>query len=68
MRNQFSRYFIKTGKIDKKYGKLMAQLYDWRQTGDYESLYEFTEDSVNLLFEPVNEMIGIIENEIKNGQ
>lgn len=66
MRNQFSRYFIKTGKLDKKYGKLLVQLYDWRQKGDYENLYDFTEDTVNLLFEPVNEMIGIIENEIKN--
>ncbi|MCX6322348.1 MAG: hypothetical protein NTX93_11190 [Bacteroidia bacterium] len=28
MRNQFSRYFIKTGKLDKKYGKLLVQLYD----------------------------------------
>lgn len=66
MRNQFSRYFIKTGKLDKKYGKLLIQLYDWRQKGDYENLYDFTEDTVNPLFEPVNEMIGIIENEIKN--
>jgi uncharacterized protein (UPF0332 family) len=65
MRNQFSRYFIKTGKIDKKYGKLLVQLYDWRQKGDYENLFDFTEDTVTLLFEPVNEMIGIIEHEIK---
>ena len=65
MRNQFSRYFIKTGKLDKKYGKLLVQLYDWRQKGDYENLFDFTGDTVNLLFEPVNEMIGIIENEIK---
>ena len=38
MRNQFSKLFIKTGKLDKKYGKLLAQLYDWRQKGDYENL------------------------------
>ena len=66
MRNQFSKYFIKTGRLDKKYGKLLAQLYDWRQKGDYENLDDFTEDTVNLLFEPVNEMIGMIENELKN--
>jgi uncharacterized protein (UPF0332 family) len=66
MRNQFSRYFIKTKKLDKKYGKLLVQLYDWRQKGVYENLYDFTEDTVNLLFEPVKEMIGIIENEITN--
>lgn len=66
MRSQFSKYFIKTGKLDKKYGKLLVQLYDWRQKGDYENLYDFTEDAVNQLFEPVGEMIEIIETEIKN--
>ena len=56
---------LKTGKIDKKYGKLLAQLYDWRQKGDYENIYDYDEDSVKPLFEPVNEMIDIINQEIK---
>jgi uncharacterized protein len=43
MRNQFSKLFIKTGKLDNKYGKLLVLLYDWRQKGDYENLYDFTE-------------------------
>ena len=68
MRSQFSKHFIKTGKLDKKYGKLLVQLYDWRQKGDYENLYDFTEYDVNQLFVPVDEMIGIIENEIRNPQ
>jgi uncharacterized protein (UPF0332 family) len=66
MRNQFSKLFIKTGKLDKKYGKLLVQLYDWRQKGDYENLYDFTEETVNLLFDPVKEMIDAIVTEIKN--
>lgn len=66
MRTQFSKYFIKTGKLDKKYGKLLVQLYDWRQQGDYENLFDFSEDTVNQLFEPVKEMLATIENEIKN--
>ena len=64
MRNQFSKVFIKTGKLDKKYGTLLTQLYDWRQKGDYENLYDFTEETVNQLFEPVKEMIETIEVEI----
>jgi uncharacterized protein len=64
VRNQFSRGFIKTGKLDKKYGKLLTQLYDWRQKGDYENLYDFTGETVNQLFEPVKEMIETIEVEI----
>jgi uncharacterized protein (UPF0332 family) len=58
--------FIKTEKLDKKYGKLLVQLYDWRQKGDYENLFDFTEETVNILFDPVKEMIETIELEIKN--
>lgn len=29
-RSQFSNFFVKTNKIDVKYGKLYSQLYDWR--------------------------------------
>ncbi len=64
MRNQFSRVFIKTGKLDRKYGNLMTQLYDWRQKGDYENLYDFNADMVNQLFEPVKEMLETLEFEI----
>lgn len=66
MRTQFSKWFIKTGRLDKKYGKLLAQPYVWRQKGDYENLFDFTEENVNQLFEPVNEMLDAIEKEIKN--
>jgi uncharacterized protein (UPF0332 family) len=65
-KSKFSQHFIKTGKIDKKYGKLLAELYDWRQKGDYENIFDYDEDSVKPLFEPVNEMIRIIDQEIKN--
>jgi len=65
MRNQFSRVFIKTGKLDKKFGNLLTQLYDWRQKSDYENLYDFSGETVNQLFEPVKEMIETIEVEIK---
>jgi uncharacterized protein (UPF0332 family) len=68
MRTQFSKVFIKTGKLDKKYGNLLTQLYDWRQKGDYENLYDFTEETVNQLFEPVKEMIETIEVEINKFQ
>jgi len=68
MRTQFSRCFIKTGKLDKKYGKLLVQLYDWRQQGDYENLFDFSEESVVQLIEPVNEMLHVIDNEIKKVQ
>ena len=66
MRGQFSLHFIKTGKLDIKYGKLLAQLYDWRQKGDYENIFDYDEDSVRPLFEPTIQMITEIENKIKS--
>ena len=66
VKSQFSMYFIKTGKLDKKFGKLLAELYDWRQKGDYENLYEFDSGSVLPLFDSVLEMIQVIEKELKN--
>ncbi|MEI6437017.1 MAG: HEPN domain-containing protein [Bacteroidota bacterium] len=65
MKSQFSLHFIKSGKLDKKYGKLLSQLYDWRQKGDYEILFDYDAEMVNSLFEPVVEMISRIEKEIK---
>jgi len=63
-KTQFSLYFVKTGKFSKKYGKLLSELFDWRQKGDYENIFEYDNDSVQPLFKPVSEMIDLIEKEI----
>ncbi len=63
-KSKFSEHFVKTGKFDKKYGRLLSELYDWRQRGDYENIFEYSRESVMPLFEPVNEMIQLIEEEI----
>ncbi len=65
-KTQFSLYFVKTGKFDKKYGKLLSQLFDWRQKGDYENIFDYDSKSVQPLFKPVIEMINLIEKEINN--
>ena len=65
-KSQFSMNFVKTGKFDKKYGKLLSELFDWRQKGDYENIFDYDADSVQPLFKPVHEMIELIEKEINN--
>jgi uncharacterized protein (UPF0332 family) len=65
-KSKFSLHFIKTGKFDKKYGKLLSELYDWRQKGDYENIFDYDSESVKPLFKPVTEMIKLIDDEIKN--
>ena len=64
-KSQFSLHFVKTGKFDKEYGRLLSELYDWRQKGDYENIFDFDEDTVTPLFAPVKEMIDRIDFEIK---
>jgi len=64
-KSNFSEYFIKTGKIDSKYGKMYSQLFTWRQKGDYDDLFDFHKENVEPYFEPVNDFISMIENMIQ---
>lgn len=64
LRSQFSLHFIKTGKLEKKFGTLLSELYDWRQKGDYDNIFDYDEETVKPLFSKVQEMISRIENEI----
>ena len=63
-KSQFSKYFVKTGKFDKKYGQLLSNLFDWRQKGDYGNIFNFDSQKVMPLFQPVEEFIKRIEAEI----
>jgi len=64
VRSQFSLHFIKSGKLDRKYGALLSELYDWRQKADYGNVFDFEPESVKPRFDDVIEMIREIENEI----
>lgn len=66
VKSQFSQHFVKTGDFDVKYGKLLNQLFDWRQKGDYENLFDFTEADVAPLLSSSLEMIQAIDDKIKN--
>jgi len=59
--NQFGLQFIKTGKIEGKFGSLYSKLFDYRQKGDYGDMFDFTEEIVAPLMEKVPAFI----NEIK---
>jgi len=60
-RNRFSNEFIKTGKIDKKYGRLFSKLFDYRQKGDYGDLFDFDETMVLPLVDQVKDFITVIK-------
>lgn len=65
IKSQFSQNFVKTGRLDRKYSRLLAELYDGRQRGDYADTFDFDEASVRPLFDRTKEMIERIESEIK---
>ncbi len=65
-KSNFSEYFIKTGKIEKEYGKMYSQLFTWRQKGDYDDFFYFDKDKVFPYFEPVNRLISMIEKMIED--
>ncbi|MFO7369021.1 MAG: HEPN domain-containing protein [Bacteroidales bacterium] len=56
-RSQFSLHYVKTGIVDKKYGKLFAKLFDYRQKGDYGDLYDYDEIIVKPLVEEVKNFV-----------
>jgi len=66
IKNQFSLHFIKTNKIEKKYGKLYSNLFNWRQKGDYSDFFDFDEETVNGLMTPVHEFINTIKQIVKD--
>jgi len=60
-KSNFTEHFVKTNRIDKEYGKIYSQLFTWRQKGDYDDLFDFSEDKVMPYFNPVADLIKIIE-------
>ncbi len=64
-KTSFTEHFIKNQKIDKKFGRIYSQLFTWRQKGDYDDLFDFEESQVNQYFEPVEDLIRLIESHIK---
>jgi len=63
-RTKFGNEFIKTGLIDKKYGKLYSKLFDYRQKGDYGDLFDFDGEIVLPLVDKVKEFIEEINKHI----
>jgi uncharacterized protein (UPF0332 family) len=60
----FSEHYIKTGVFEKNHGTLYSQLFSWRQKGDYDDLFDFTEEKVLPYFSPVAMLLNAIEAHI----
>jgi uncharacterized protein (UPF0332 family) len=62
IKTQLFLNYVKTGKIDKKFGKLYSHLFDWRQESDYADFIEFDEETVKPLLLDVKDLDTIFEN------
>ncbi|HAQ21049.1 MAG TPA: DNA-binding protein [Prolixibacteraceae bacterium] len=62
VRQMFGLHFIKTGIIDNSIGKFFTDIYDLRQSSDYDDYVAFNHDIVMDLINPANELITKIES------
>ncbi len=63
-RTQFGLQFVKTGLIDKQFGKLYSRLFDYRQKGDYGDLFDFDAEIVTPLVDAVKEFLNEIKKQL----
>lgn len=63
-RTQFGLNFIKTGLIDKKYGKLYSKLFDYRQKGDYGDLFDYDKETISPLINSIREFLDEIKKHV----
>ncbi|MBC8488454.1 MAG: HEPN domain-containing protein [Bacteroidetes bacterium] len=61
-RSLFGLHYIKTGVVSKTEGEIYNELFDLRQTGDYEDFFNFDKEIIEPLIEPAGKFIEVIES------
>jgi uncharacterized protein (UPF0332 family) len=61
VRQMFGLHFVKPGLIDRDLGKYYSDIFDMRQTGDYDDFVEYTKEDVIDLIAPAKLLINKIE-------
>ena len=59
-KTQFNIHFVKSGKIDLKFGKLYSNIFNWRQESDYADFIDFDSETVIPLIEQVSEFNNLL--------
>jgi uncharacterized protein (UPF0332 family) len=66
VRQMFGLHFIKPGIVDNSLGKFFTDIFDLRQTGDYDDYIEFTREDLIDLIKPANDLILKAEDLLSN--
>ena len=65
VRQMFGLHFIKTDIFDKEMGRFFSDMYDKRQTGDYDDFIIYTEEEISDLIPVAKSFIAKIEEHLK---
>jgi uncharacterized protein (UPF0332 family) len=60
--------FITTGRLDRKYGRLISRLYELRQSGDYDDKFDATEEEIMPYFQQVEQLLDVLKGLIGNNK
>lgn len=66
MRQLFGLHFVKEDIIARESGKFYSDLFDLRQSGDYDDFTQFSNETLNDLLPDAEKFIEDIENIVKN--
>jgi uncharacterized protein (UPF0332 family) len=61
----FNKNFITTEKIDRKYGKIVRDCYEFRLSADYDSYVTFAVEDIELLLQEMKSFLKRVELYIK---
>lgn len=61
VKSLFFKEFVTVGEIDKRYGKFYSEIFEKRQTGDYEDLIELNKEDVEIWLKKAEEFVNQIE-------
>lgn len=60
----FNMQFVKTNEFDVRFGKLISELFRIRQSGDYDDVFDLSEEDVKNFFKPAKEFIQIVQSKL----
>jgi len=65
IKTMFGLHLVKSGKIDKKFGRILSQLKDKRENGDYDIYVSFEKEDAQEAIEEAEEFLEEIETFLK---
>ncbi|OFZ00907.1 MAG: hypothetical protein A2491_01135 [Bacteroidetes bacterium RIFOXYC12_FULL_35_7] len=68
VRQMFGLHYVKTGLISKEFAKYYSDLFDRRQTGDYDDFVDYDKETVEELLKPAKDFIKEIEKLIEENK